>query len=107
MANVLKEHAVDAVVITLQSGTDTEYVITVVQVAIARAAKAAGVNLLVPSEFSMNTEGYAPGNFIGAKNTAFGPSRFPYMLELILKHIDSQNPGDWHCHHSSGDWLVH
>ena len=76
MANVLKEHAVDAVVITLGGGADSEHVITVVQIAIARAAKAAGVKLFVPSEFGTNTEGHAPGTFLGAKTAALGTSSF-------------------------------
>lgn len=84
VVNVLKENVVDVVAVTLGGGTDTENVIAVVQVAIARAAKAAGVKLFVPAEFGLNAEGHAPGSLFGAKSAALGISLFLEMLELIL-----------------------
>lgn len=90
MTNVLEEYAVDAVVISLGGGADAEHVLTVVQVAIARAAKAAGVKLFVPSEFGIDTAGYALGSIFEAKSVALGTSYLLDMRDEVLKEYTAK-----------------
>ena len=80
VALVLKEHAVDVVVISLANGSETtngSEILTVVQVCIARAAKEAGVKLFLPNEFGPETEGV-----FGDQNEAFGMS-IPFLPARI------------------------
>ncbi|KAF9022197.1 NAD(P)-binding protein [Hymenopellis radicata] len=64
LAALLKENSVDVVVSTLTTAVTT----TDVQVAVARAAKEAGVKLFLPSEFGLPTAGHTGNTLFAAKN---------------------------------------
>ncbi|KAF9022192.1 NAD(P)-binding protein [Hymenopellis radicata] len=64
LAALLKENSVDVVVSTLT----TAVVVTDVQVAVARAAKEAGVKLFLPSEFGSPTVGHKENAYFAAQN---------------------------------------
>ncbi len=68
LAALLKENSVDVVVSTLT----TAAALTDVQVAVARAAKEAGVKLFLPSEFGSPTAGHTGNNFLSTKNAISG-----------------------------------
>lgn len=103
VALVLKEHAVDVVIISLANGSETtngSKILTVVQVGISRAAKEAGVKLFLPNEFGPETEGYGPGSVFGDQNEAFGMSIIHSSgLNPSESTLNSQDQGSRHCYH--------
>ncbi|KAF9022215.1 NAD(P)-binding protein [Hymenopellis radicata] len=101
LGGLFKEHSVDIVVSTL-----TPSAVSDVQVAVARAAKKAGVKLFVPSEYGISTEGHTGDSLFGAKNAsaaqiqALGLPTARIMTGYFMEFIpfvtsDAKKPGEF------------